>query len=415
MVMITRRGSTASGARWVVAVLVALVVALWAPCVWADPVDLLEQDAQVFVQDNGGVDVIYTLRFRDNEGRSAIRKIGELYEPLHFTRGLLRGEGWTAAVEMSSVGGGYYRADFERSTRAGQTYTLELHYRCNRRFADPTSRDGEELLAMWFNPVRWTLPVGRSVVKLVLPLGLPAGVEEHEDISPQMVDGLGVITDPSNLAEQDHWAFVFTDYRSIRRLTLYAERRSLGREETHLTRVYIPQAALPAVSENVDIEAGGGAAGERLVAEGDVTLTSEAYLLFTNMGVAEVMSDRDDPRWVEVSTTLTMVERGHRSFVPLPPVEVGLTPGRPTQCSVSLGGEDVGCVVRDGRVVFGRTSATGETVVVTVVQPFLRWLPYPYRDPDRASRSSTGQPTFRSSAPVCRRHTLPEIASTPPW
>ena len=59
----------------------------------AAPVDLLECDSQVFIQDNGGADVIYRLTFRDNEGRSQIRQIGEFYEPLHFTRSLLHGDG----------------------------------------------------------------------------------------------------------------------------------------------------------------------------------------------------------------------------------------------------------------------------------------------------------------------------------
>ncbi|MBI4864114.1 MAG: hypothetical protein HY815_28230, partial [Candidatus Riflebacteria bacterium] len=39
----------------------------------AAPVDLLETDTQAFVQDSGSMDVIYSLTFRDNEGRSGIR------------------------------------------------------------------------------------------------------------------------------------------------------------------------------------------------------------------------------------------------------------------------------------------------------------------------------------------------------
>ncbi len=36
------------------------------------------------------MDVIYSLKFLDNEGRSEIRKIGQFYEPVHFTRAYLR-------------------------------------------------------------------------------------------------------------------------------------------------------------------------------------------------------------------------------------------------------------------------------------------------------------------------------------
>jgi hypothetical protein len=195
-------------------IMVAAGVALTLLAVFgaAAPVELLEADNQVFVQDNGAVDVIYSLTFLDNEGRTQIRKVGQFYEPVHFTRGFLNGEGGPQPVTTQNVGGGYYRVDFTSSTRAGQQYTLELHFRSNHRFADPTESEGRQLLAVWFNPVRWSMPIGRSVVKLVLPLALPAEVARAEDITSAMVDGLGVVTDPGSLVEQDHWAFVFADY-----------------------------------------------------------------------------------------------------------------------------------------------------------------------------------------------------------
>ena len=74
--------------RWV-QVLLLLAVLLASPAARAQ-VELLEEDSQAFVQDNGAMDVIYTLTFKDNEGRPFIRKIGEFYEPVHFTRALLR-------------------------------------------------------------------------------------------------------------------------------------------------------------------------------------------------------------------------------------------------------------------------------------------------------------------------------------
>jgi len=114
----------------------------------ADPVELLEEDSQAFLQDNGGMDVIYSLTFRDNEGRSAIRKIGPFYEPVHFTRGLIKSGGRTARATIKDAGGGFYRVDFVAfSTRAGESYTLELHYRSAHRFADPTARAGKQLVA----------------------------------------------------------------------------------------------------------------------------------------------------------------------------------------------------------------------------------------------------------------------------
>ena len=75
--------------RLLLAVLVAVLT--WLPATAAAaPVDLLEADTQAFLQDSGAMDVIYSLRFRDNEGRGFIRQIGPVDEPVHFTRGWLK-------------------------------------------------------------------------------------------------------------------------------------------------------------------------------------------------------------------------------------------------------------------------------------------------------------------------------------
>ena len=226
----------------------------------AGPVDLLEADTQAFVQDSGAIDVIYSLRYKDNEGRAAIKSIGQFYEPVAFTRGVLHDGGRDVPVTMSSNGGGYYKATFGSPVGRG-TYVLELHYRSDKRFAEPTtSADGKDLLAVWFNPVRWAMPVPKSVVKLVLPLTLDDKLRRPEDITPAMVDKLGVITDPENKAGQSHFAFVYSDYQSSRRLTIYAEKDDLPAEAVHMVRVYIPRASMPALSatDNTRPAAGGG-------------------------------------------------------------------------------------------------------------------------------------------------------------
>ena len=65
----------------------------------------------------------------------------------------------------------------------------------------------------------------RSVIKLVLPLELPPEVQRHEDITPAMVQSLGLQEDEASKKAQDHYALVYTDYEGKRRLTIYAERR----------------------------------------------------------------------------------------------------------------------------------------------------------------------------------------------
>ena len=55
------------------AIVLGLALGLCAPAFTrADPVQLRSADVQAFVQDNGGMDVIYALTFVDNEGRSQI-------------------------------------------------------------------------------------------------------------------------------------------------------------------------------------------------------------------------------------------------------------------------------------------------------------------------------------------------------
>lgn len=243
--------------RNVLALLAALTVAGPAAA-RADPVVLLKADSQAFLQDNGAMDVIYSLTFRDNGSRRVIRKVGQFYEPVRFTRAWLRhGERKGRAV-VSALGGGYHRVALPFATSPGEDYILELHFRSNHRFADPTSRGAQQLLAVAYNPVRWVFPVQRSVVKLVLPLPLPAGVERHADITPAMVDGLGVLTEAANKREQDRWAFVYTDYRDQRRLTVYAARDNLPRRGVHGVKLYIPRGAMPRLSAGKNIEAAGG-------------------------------------------------------------------------------------------------------------------------------------------------------------
>ena len=264
----------------------ALTLLLFSSVAAADPVTLVEADSQAFLQHSGAMDVIYTLTFVDNEGRTQIKKVGQFYEPIHFTRSLLYSGaqgGEPQPAKLTSLGGGFYSVDFETPTRAGQTYRLELHFRSNRRFADPTSLGAKQLLVVSYNPVRWTLPVQKSVIKLVLPLALPTAVQRHEAITPAMVDQLGVVTNAANLKRQDRWAFVYTDYHDQRRLTLYAERRDLPREAVHLVLLYIPREAMPALAAGQDIEASGGAIAEMLTARGSATLVAERYDLYGHL------------------------------------------------------------------------------------------------------------------------------------
>ena len=90
------------------------------------PVDLLEADSTVFIQDDGSADVIYSLEFRDNEGRTAIRKVGPFYEPVHFTKGFLHGVGAEPqTVRISAAGDGYFRVEFDDATSAVKPYVAE--------------------------------------------------------------------------------------------------------------------------------------------------------------------------------------------------------------------------------------------------------------------------------------------------
>ena len=351
--------SRARSLSLVAVVLLALLGGV--PGVRAAPVELLESDVQAFLQDNGAMDVIYRLTFRDNEGRSSIRKVGPFYEPVHFTRSWLEVDGARRDVSLQAMGGGYYRVGFgDTRTRAGGTYTLELHYRCNHRFADPTQAEGRELVAVWFNPVRWSLPIARSVVKLVLPRELPAdAVQRHEDITPAMVDAAGAVTDPANLRAQDQWAWVYSDYRDSRRLTAYAEKRGLPSEGVHLVKLYLPRDALPALAGGPDVEAVGGAVDERLVAEGSAELISESYTL-------QVRHDR-----VVVHTRLAFREGGRRNYLPLPSVLVSLPEVRSQTCAASIGGVAVTCHVDGQRLVLERRSEPGDTLAIQGTQHFL--------------------------------------------
>ena len=204
------------------------------------------------------MDVIYTLTFLDNEGRTVIRKVGPFYEPIHFTRAVpARGR---SAVEARTrpVGGGYYAVEFaSHPTRAGR----DLHPRAALpqqpplRRPDQTRRP-ERSLAVWFNPMRWTLPIERSVVKLVLPVSLnPEVVRRHEDITP----AIGRRTrsahrpgDPPRAVPLGLRLRRVPERSGASRST--PRSANLPSEAVHMVKLYLPASALPKLASSGDVE-----------------------------------------------------------------------------------------------------------------------------------------------------------------
>ncbi len=93
----------------------------------ASAVELQEAESQVFLQPDGSIDVAYTLKISDTEGRGEIKKIGQFYEPIEFAKTYVRDASATNPVTMRPLGDGYYQAAFAHQQPAGR-YALVLEY-----------------------------------------------------------------------------------------------------------------------------------------------------------------------------------------------------------------------------------------------------------------------------------------------
>lgn len=161
----------------------------------AGPPDLVQADGQVAVKSDGSLGITYKLTFRETESRNQITTLGPL-DPGHSLRGaeIEGSDGKRGKVSLSSKGGGFYTVPFGFSTQPGQTYTLTIRYDVPTLLDTTTIKDASFRVVTWA-PVQWNLPIGEEIVRFILPVELPAGIAQPEQVTDAVVNQFGLVTE----------------------------------------------------------------------------------------------------------------------------------------------------------------------------------------------------------------------------
>jgi len=139
-----------------------------------DPVTINNVDVYVVVLSDGRLDVRYTLTFTENEaGRDRITEMGPFTQPHTIVSASGSGPDGAFTVNLTR-GPEFYQLNFERPTRRGEQYEVQVRYEIDRSVFDDTQIEGQPYRVIGWAPFEWSLPIERQEIRYILPLLLSA-------------------------------------------------------------------------------------------------------------------------------------------------------------------------------------------------------------------------------------------------
>ena len=219
-----------------------LVILILAPAAFlsAAPVTINETKFHVTILQEGKAEILYQLTFTEHETRDRIRTIGQFIEPMKFIESFGTHRGKRFGVTMQPIGNGFYSAVFDITTKTGEQYTASMRYLVERPILDNTEYQGVVYGKLWWAPVQWSLPIGKQVVQVVLPIELPARINRPELVTDEVMAPTGLLQDDNARKRHQRWIYYPTPWRGKNYLSLHAERTSLGANEKQTLELYIP-------------------------------------------------------------------------------------------------------------------------------------------------------------------------------
>ncbi len=189
-----------------------ILIALLASVLWggmvsvraADPVTLNLVKAYVVVLNDGRLDVKYSLTFTEHESRDKISNLGPFDTPHTIVSS--QGSGPAGPFVVTLAPGdkaNYYRLNFERPTRAGEQYTVEVRYTVDRSVFDTTTVKDREYKAIGWAPFQWDLPIEKLELDYVLPIEIPSDITQPEQVTDEVVDATGLLVEDTS--QYDRW------------------------------------------------------------------------------------------------------------------------------------------------------------------------------------------------------------------
>ena len=136
--------------------------------------------------------VKYSLTFLETTPRDRINTLGPLDAGHQLLDASITGPDGARSVSLESKGSGFYMVPFGFDTRAGESYTVLIHYKVARA-RDTTTIDGIDYRVLSWAPVQWNLPIGEEIVRFITPIELPAEITQAGagDRRHRQRDGVG--------------------------------------------------------------------------------------------------------------------------------------------------------------------------------------------------------------------------------
>jgi hypothetical protein len=230
-------------ARWLAVLPIVVGVCLWltSGAMAAEPPIITKVESQVTVLSDGGLDVKYRLTFLETEPRSGITKMGPFDAGHRMLDYHIEHAGEESPISLSDQGGGFYGAGFGFDTEAGEEYTVYIHYTVGYTL-DETTVDGVSYRVLAWAPIQWNLEIDEQVVTFILPIELPEGVTQPEQVTDAIVDAAGILVDDSVLASFDRWVYYPTPDEATGKnwLSIYVSKMGLPPQYHFMPQLYVP-------------------------------------------------------------------------------------------------------------------------------------------------------------------------------
>lgn len=248
------------------------------PASAAEPPQLLKADSQVTLQSDGTLDIKYRLTFREVDTRAGITTIGPFDAGHTIRETTIEQGGVSRPITLRSQGGNLYGVDFGFTTEPGLDYTVLVHYAAPARL-DQTTYQGEAYRVLAWAPVQWSLPIEEQVVTFILPIELPAGISQPEQVTDEVVNAAGLVANSSVVSRFDRWVYYPTPDEASGKvwLSIYVSKENLPPQGDFTPSVFIPDRHLTLPpAEAPEGESGGGT----IVTPEPENLTAENLAVF---------------------------------------------------------------------------------------------------------------------------------------
>ncbi len=207
----------------------------------AQPPILTNITSQVTVRSDGTLDVKYELTFEETDARSGITSMGRFDAGHRMGDAVIVVDDEERPITLTPKESGFYGANFGFKTTPGKTYTVRLRYTIPADM-DRTTYNGESYRVLVWSPIEWSLDIKEQIATVILPISLPADVQQAEQVTDALVSETGLVVNDSDISGFNRWVYYPTpDEASGVWLSIYASKLSMPPEGHFLLKVYIPE------------------------------------------------------------------------------------------------------------------------------------------------------------------------------